>query len=222
VTRSGSDDRPWLPVLAVAIVAIAVHWVVTRPGILNAIVRQGGRPPLGPLTFGLGFLILGAAPAAAAPALFPDGLRRLGLGLGNVRRGSLLLAAAVPIAIVAGIVGSRSPELALAYPIGHGVTRSLGSFLPHALAYGLYYVGFEFLFRGFLLMGLADRLGATRANLLQTVLAVVAHVGKPGVEIVAAFPASLLFGWITLTTRSIWWAAAIHWVVGVSLDWFLL
>ena len=38
----------------------------------------------------------------------------------------------------------------------------------------------------------------------------------------AAFPASLLFGWATLRTGSIWCALAVHWVVGVSMDWFLV
>jgi membrane protease YdiL (CAAX protease family) len=38
----------------------------------------------------------------------------------------------------------------------------------------------------------------------------------------AAFPASLIFGWIALRTGSIWYALGIHWAVGVALDWFLL
>ena len=224
MTRSPTHNRRWVWALAVAIAAITVHWYAVKPDVLGAVVGGGivGSPLFAPLTFALGFLFLGAVPAVVAPALYRVSLRQLGLGPGHVRRGALLLAAALPIAIVAGLVGARSPDLASTYPIGHHVTRALGSFLPHALSYGLYYVGFEFLFRGFLLLGLADRMGATRANLLQSVLAVVAHVGKPGVEILAAFPGSLLFGWITLTTRSIWWATAIHWMVGVSLDWFLL
>jgi membrane protease YdiL (CAAX protease family) len=42
------------------------------------------------------------------------------------------------------------------------------------------------------------------------------------VELAAAFPASLLFGWIVLRTRSIWYVVAIHAAVGLALDLFRL
>ena len=43
-----------------------------------------------------------------------------------------------------------------------------------------------------------------RQTCFQTGLAMLVHFGKPGVELAAAFPARLLFGWVTLRTGSIW------------------
>lgn len=73
-----------------------------------------------------------------------------------------------------------------------------------------------------LLFGLKGRIGAGPANALQTALSVVAHFGRPLTETFAAVPAGLLFGWVGLRVRSIWYIAIIHWLVGVSLDWFIL
>jgi membrane protease YdiL (CAAX protease family) len=51
---------------------------------------------------------------------------------------------------------------------------------------------------------------------------VVAHFGRAFDETLAALPAGLLFGWVDLQVGSVWYIAVIHWVVGVSLDWFIL
>ena len=45
-----------------------------------------------------------------------------------------------------------------------------GSFAPHAALLLAYYVGWELLFRGVLLLGLRERLGDGPANALQTAL----------------------------------------------------
>jgi hypothetical protein len=31
-----------------------------------------------------------------------------------------------------------------------------------------------------------------------------------------------VFGWLGLRLGSVWYVAVIHWVVGVSMDWFIL
>ena len=37
-----------------------------------------------------------------------------------------------------------------------------------------------------------------------------------------ALPAGLLFGWLSLRLGSIWFVAVIHWLTGVSMDWWIL
>jgi membrane protease YdiL (CAAX protease family) len=123
---------------------------------------------------------------------------------------------------MAAYVSSRSPAIVAVYPLGGQLAPDPGAFALHAGGYLLYYLGFEYLFRGFLLIGTKDHIGASAANLLQACLATAFHFGKPGLEMAAVFPASLLLGWATLRTGSIWCALALHWIVGVSLDWFLV
>lgn len=197
-------------VLAFAIVAGTLSWSIARPALVGA----------GP-SFLVSFTFLGIATALVAPRLVRQRVTALGLTIGNWKTGRWLLLAGIPVALLVGFLSADSPALAAEYPLGP-VTRDLGSFIPHALGYLVYYVGFEFFFRGFLLLGLQERLGARRANLLQSVLAVIIHAGKPISEVAGAFPGSLVFGWLTLRTGSIWYSVALHWLVGVSLDWYII
>ncbi|MCH8936810.1 MAG: CPBP family intramembrane metalloprotease [Gemmatimonadetes bacterium] len=197
-------------VLAFAIVTGTLSWAIARPALV------GARP-----SFLVSFTFLGIATALVAPRLVGRRVTALGLTIGNWKTGRWLLLAGMPVALLVGFLSADSPALAAEYPLGP-VTRALGSFLPHALGYLVYYVGFEFFFRGFLLLGLQERLGARRANLLQSVLAVIIHAGKPISEVAGAFPGSLVFGWLTLRTGSIWYSVALHWLVGVSLDWYII
>jgi membrane protease YdiL (CAAX protease family) len=108
------------------------------------------------------------------------------------------------------------------YPLDTTVSQRLESFVPYALLQFLYYGAWETLFRGVLLLGLASRLGSAPANATQTALSVTAHFGRAVGETAAAFGAGLAFGWIALRARSVWYLAVIHWLVGVSQDWFIL
>ena len=208
-------------------VLLAIHWYLLRADSMAVSSSTGWLPVTGPPldavhAFLATFVLLGLVPAALAPIILGRRPQSLGLGLGNVKFGVRLLALGVPLAVLGGFVGARSEAVAAVYPLGQLVTDTFSSFAPHAAAYLLYYLGFEYLFRGFLLLGLSDRIGPAAANVLQAALVMTVHFGKPGLEMAAALPASLAFGWLTLRTGSIWYAVAIHWVVGVTLDWFLV
>ncbi len=204
-----------------------------RPGLSAIIIVAGSTGVLGwlvlyggwfraPLALALSLVPLGVIPAVAARSWLRWGWSGVGLGPGVAKLGVVLLVPGLALAGLAGWLGADSPQLVAEYPLDRDLSPEVGPFALYALLYLLYYVGFEFLFRGYLLLGLADRLGPNRANLLQTVLAVLFHVGKPLAEIGAALPASLVFGWVALRTRSIWYVVLIHWAVGISLDWFIL
>ena len=73
-----------------------------------------------------------------------------------------------------------------------------------------------------LLFGLRRQIGDATANLTQTALSVLAHFGRPLPETLAAIPAGLVFGAIDLRVGSVWYLALVHWIVGVSVDWWIL
>ena len=222
---AATRDFRWIGAFGLALVVIAVNWVVARPEALStmAFLRRFADSPLpAEIAFVLSFLLLGAIPAMVAKPLLGKTPRDLGLGLGDSKVGLTWVAIGLPVAVIAGFVGTGSPTVAAAYPLGQGLTRTTLVFLPYVIGYGIYYLGFEYLYRGYLLLGLSSRIGGLQANLLQATLATAAHIGKPPVELISAFPASLAFGWLTLRTKSIWYALVIHWAVGVCLDWLLL
>lgn len=216
----------WL-LLGATVSLVVFHYAARADAV--GVLGPGGRwsaltgPPLPPSAhFAASGLILGLLPVLLARFVFELPLRALGLGLGHVRVGVAWLAVGVPIAVLAGWIGAASPEVREVYPLDRTLTAAPEAFIPHALAQFLYFGAWEVLFRGVLLFGLRDRLGAGTANLLQTALSVVAHFGRAFDETLAALPAGLLFGWVDLRVGSVWYIALVHWVVGVSLDWFIL
>lgn len=227
MTPTRTPER-WAWAFGIATVLVALMWYLGRADTLA--LQRGGAPWLevtgGALPAGTAFLAtfiaFGVGPALLTRSVLGADPRALGLGLGDHRMALKILAFGGPVALIAGYVGSRSPVIAAVYPLGEALGPDPAAFAAHAGLYLLYYLGFEYLFRGFLLLGTKDAIGPAAANLLQACLATAFHFGKPGMEMAAAFPASLAFGWATLRTRSIWCALAAHWVVGVTMDWFLV
>ena len=164
--------------------------------------------------------LLGVLPAIAARRLTGLSWSALGLGLGNWRQGLLLVTLGIPLAILAGKIGAGSPAMRAVYPLAPEAARQ--DFVVYALLEFLYYGSWEVLFRGVLLFATRARFGDAGSNALQTAVSVTAHFGRALNETLAAFPAGLVFGVVALRLRSIWYVAVLHWLVGVSMDWFIL
>ena len=73
----------------------------------------------------------------------------------------------------------------------------------------VYYLGWEFLFRGFMLFGLLEVIGPS-AVLLQAVPFTLMHLGKPEIEILSCIFGGTLFGWVAWRTRSFFYPFLIH------------
>jgi membrane protease YdiL (CAAX protease family) len=217
----------WLILIATA--ALVVFYYLARADVVGVFTPERGWYPLTltPLPpaahFYLAAVLLGALPVAAARWIHGLSFRELGLGLGRWRWGLMLLFVGVPLAVLAGKIGAGSLDVRAVYPLDPRLDPDPApEFLLHALRQFCYFGAWEVLFRGVLLFGLRARLGDTTANLLQTALSVTAHFGRALDETVAALPAGLIFGWIDLRVGSVWYVAIIHWIVGVSLDWFII
>jgi membrane protease YdiL (CAAX protease family) len=222
-------DLPrWALGYAVATVLVATAWYLARADVMGLqraaqpwfVVTE--RPREAIVAFTLTLILFGVIPVALARPVLDRSPWDLGLGRGNYRLWLKLLALGVPVGILAGYIAHRSPGIEAVYPLGGRLVADPAAFAVHAGGYLLYYLGFEYLFRGFLLFGTKDEIGPAAANLLQACLATAFHFGKPGLEMAAVFPASLVFGWLALATESIWCPLGIHWVVGAAVDYFLV
>lgn len=227
-TRSklAGAEHAWIVIAAALLLATFHYWArADTVGVLSAgrgwvsLTRGTLRPAL---FFPGAALLLGVLPVLAIRAVTGLRAREIGLGLGRWRLGLAWLALGLPLAVLAGKLGSWSPEMRAVYPLDPTMDASPGRFIPYAGLQFLYFGSWEVLFRGVLLFGLKDRIGTASANALQTAISVTAHFGRPLAETFAAVPAGLVFGWIGLRVRSVWYVAILHWVAGVSVDWFLL
>ena len=169
------------------------------------------------------FVILGLGSMAFGKALgFRP--RELGLGLGDWRFGLKFCALVIPLLVVPlTFAGSFTADVIREYPVAKEALAGPRQFAIHTLFYLFYYVGWEVFFRGYSLFGLVERLGKWPAIFVQAIPSTVIHtsivcMGKPFGETLGALPVGILFGWLSLRTRSMWYAFAIHASIGVLTD----
>jgi len=118
---------------------------------------------------------------------------------------------------------SFMPEVLAEYPLPRFLLQDQQLLPVYMLAlFFLYYVAWEFFFRGFLLFGLKDKYGAFPAVLIQTISSCLVHIDKPAAEIVGSIPFGILFGIIALRTKSIWVVVFIHAALGIFNDLFII
>jgi membrane protease YdiL (CAAX protease family) len=109
-----------------------------------------------------------------------------------------------------------------AYPINPSAGDSAAAFALHCATYLLFYVGWEFHFRGFLQGTLRETMGPANALLVQVAASCLLHFGKPTSEVFGSIGGALLWGLLAYYTRSILSGLAQHVALGVSLDAFLV
>lgn len=117
----------------------------------------------------------------------------IGLSLGAPRRWlpdvGLLALIALPLLVVL----ARVPSIRAYYPVYSFARQNPWLLLPSTLAFGVYGLAWEFLFRGFLQLGTRPALG--RASLwVQVVPFVAAHAGKPIIEIALTVASGIVLG----------------------------
>ena len=210
--------------LAVAAAALlVVHFEASEAGLGRWFLDTSRRPEYAMTSFAMSFLVLGVLPMFLADGLCGLRPRDLGLRTGDPRAGLLLLSWAVPLAILLAWLSSRDPAFRRFYPLGGPhIGEATGGLLRYHGLYGLFYLGYEFLFRGLLLFGLRERFGDAGANMAQTALAALFHLGRPEAEAFAALASGPLFGWAALRTGSFLYGWVAHAALGIGLDLFLL
>jgi membrane protease YdiL (CAAX protease family) len=82
------------------------------------------------------------------------------------------------------------------------------------LLFPLYYFAEETFFRGFLFLTLWQRVG-WHSYWISDILFTLAHIGKPPLEILVSIPASILFNYITLRSRSMLPSFIVHTCLGI-------
>ncbi len=171
--------------------------------------------------FASAFLLLGLVPALVVKAVFRESLSEYGVRGGDAGFSIKVLVLCLPVLVVLTLPSARVAGFVAEYPFDHGAGKSTAAFATHAGTYLLYYMGWEFFFRGFMQFGLRGALGDWNAILVQTLASCLIHIGKPAGEIYGAILAGLLWGYIVFRARSLWAVLVMHWVLGVSLDFFI-
>ena len=162
-------------------------------------------------------VLLGVIPGLVIKFVLRERLADFGLQIGHRLYTIRSALTAVPFFMIAGYIAAMDPAVREAFPINQQAGIST-PFLLHAFTYVLFYVGWEFHFRGFLLFGLSDSMGRTGAVLVQVMASSLLHIGQPWSETIAAVAAGVLWGWTAQRTNSIASGLLQHIALGVTLD----
>lgn len=150
------------------------------------------------------------------------------------------------ICIFIGIASAFFPDLSSYYPYSLTLIEYIKNqgihflFLHYLLYFFLYYLPWEFFFRGFLIFPfLKYHVSKNKQNtlldkspselipllaiiLFQTIPSTLLHFGHPFSEVISAIPAGIIFGLIAYKTRSIIPSLIFHSLIGISLDTFII
>jgi len=188
------------------------------------------------ISFWAGAIILVLVPALVIRFGFKQPLSAYGLGPPAKGRRTLAWVTFLTLMII-GLpvfwVGSRDPGMRATYPL-YRPFADLPEFLLYELSYFPFFLAIEFIFRGYLLFGLAgvkdeevnDAGGGApgvfyfhRYALLIQMLSYTAwHLGKPLPELWGTLIWGLAAGATAYAVRSIWPLVVSHWLLNVFLD----
>ncbi len=211
-------------ILLSSTVLMITWWYFGSPRFyLDHFAAAGAEPSAAPAiyTFVSCFLLLGVVPALIVKLVFREPLAQYGVQWGDRVRTPRSLLILGPLFILGGYVSSGIPAVAAYYPIDPTACDSPGAFAAHASWYLLFYLAWEFHFRGYLQFGLRDSLGAANAVLIQVMASSLLHLGKPDAETFSAIVGGIFWGWIAYRTRSLLSVVGQHYLLGISLDFFL-
>jgi len=162
-------------------------------------------------------ILLGVVPLLLGRFALRRPLAEWGAGLGDWRFGlKASLAMFVAFLPVLWLV-SHEPSFASKYPLFGEARRDLAHLALNELGYATYFIGWEFMFRGFMLFGLFPKLGY-HAVWVQMIPFTIMHFGKAQIETLAAVAAGIILGYLALRTRSFWYGWLLHALVAVSND----
>jgi len=154
-------------------------------------------------------------------------LKNTNLTTGNYKLGLIIIGIATLIVPLIALTTLLDKEMTSTYPlINFDTYSSLWQILLYFTSYVMYYIGWEFLFRGLLLKGTIEHIGPLSAILITTLISALIHTsigsfGKPMIETLSAIPAGLIFGYIAHKTNSIYYTLYIHALIGILTDIFI-
>lgn len=221
VGPAGDGARPGNPPDRLALVASAIGMALAIAPTLVWAYAPGGTKQLKAdptmLVVGAG---LGLGCVLFACVRGGMDLRAWGLGAGDHRWwrrpvGILLGLTLVCIPIVAWLF----PEFVSFYPRYKAARAgSVSALVAYQVAMGLYMFSWEYLFRGFMLFGLARWTGPIAAILIQAYPFFLLHEGKPEPEFAISWFGGLLMGWLCWRAGCMWPSFLLHWVLYATME----
>ncbi len=147
-------------------------------------------------------------------------IRSYGITLGKVKFWVPILLVFFLCMIPLIFWASRLPSFQKTYPMLPLAKEGIRGFIIAELSFGLFFIFWEFFFRGYMLFALEKRTGFLVANSFQAMAFAFMHIGKPELEVYSALVGGLIVGWLCWRSKSFLPAFFIHWANQTMMDLF--
>ena len=170
----------------------------------------------------LGLLFLGVFSALIILLLPGTTLREYGLGFAFLAPPPWWTFLALPLILILVFFSAKKTGNLKLYPQIRTREWSPGLLALSGVSWVAFLIGYEFLFRGFLLFASFGIMEAAPAIALNCALYAFAHFYKGPGETYGALFVGILLCYLTLVTGNIWSAVFLHSVMALSNEWFSL
>jgi hypothetical protein len=153
----------------------------------------------------MGFVV----PALALVLLFRRRPAEIGLGLGDWKLAGVLALLYLPLVTLGTWILSDGAAFQAQYPHYQPAAQNWSFFLIYEALFLFYWIGWEYLWRGFVLFGTAHTFGLY-AIFVQTIPFALLHLQKPLPEVLLSIVGGIALGALVWRCRSFWIAVPIH------------
>ncbi len=158
-----------------------------------------------------------ALPLAILRGLFRQSPGKAGLGRGDWKFASMAMACYLPAVMAGTWILSASPAFQAQYPHYAPAATDWTLFLVYEACFLFYWIGWEYLWRGFMLFGTAPAIGPY-AIFAQAIPFALLHLNKPLPETVLSLIGGIVLGALVWRCRSFWIAVPIHAAQMMAID----
>ena len=210
---AGLDRRVAFVLTAAVLLVMIQHWLGDR---YRFLAWFGDGLPLAwrlPLSWFWWFAwqgLLGlVVPVMCLKKIFGLDRAAMGLGRGDLRLGLWAVGLYLPLAAAGTWLLSGLPSFQGTYPQLKAAAGDWGLFILFEAAYLVYWAGWEYLWRGFVLFGTAHRFGL-HAVFVQMVPFALLHLAKPPAEALLSIVGGVILGLLVWRCGAVWPAWPIH------------
>jgi len=211
------DISVFVPVL-LALVFFTAYWFITKSeSVKYWFTRRydADKASVYHITFNriTGFAAMGVLPVSVCLMVLPDwSLGDYGLRFDSFTRVYTVAWTVILSLLVmpAAFFSARKPANLVNYPMIRARIWTRETVIINTIGWALYLLGYEFLFRGVLLVPLAEVLGVWPAVAVNVALYSATHIPKGLAETIGAAPLGLVLCLLTLNSGTIWIAFLVH------------
>lgn len=218
-----SDVTVFLPVM-LSIICFIVYWFIAQSEQIKSFFYNKytyNQASVRHITFNrlTGFFAMGIIPAIICLLFLPE-FNLTSYGLAYIPETIVFtliwtLGLSIPI-IPLVYISARKPKNLVNYPQIRTTVWTLKIVLLNIFGWSVYLFGYEFLFRGILLIPLVATIGVWPAIAINTALYSATHIPKGLDETIGAIPFGIVLCLLTLLSGTIWIAFIVHLVMALT------